>query len=146
MKLPTPVSRVFAVSERLRQLKKQTDRLRELDHRFKQHLKTPLSEHATLATISDGCLVVHVDGPAWATRLRYKTPEILAALEEDKYFEPVRSIRIRSLSERRPPTSTPRRRYVGVSPVSDLEAATDAIANVEVRDALLRLAERFKSQ
>jgi hypothetical protein len=146
MKLSPTVSSVFASSKRLRQLKEQTDRLRKLDDRFKRHLKPPLSEHATLATISDGCLVVHIDGPAWAARLRYKIPEILAALKEDKHFEPVRSIRIRSLSKECAPTPVPRRHYADLNSVSDLKAATDTIANVEVRNALLRLAERFKAQ
>ena len=143
MELPPTVSRVFTKSKRLRQLKDQTDLLRKLDGRLKRHVKTPLSEHTTLATVSDGCLVVHVDGPTWAARLRYKIPETLAALAGDDQFEPIRSIRIRSLSQGRVLAPTRAQRYLGTSPACHLEAATETIENIGIRRALLRLAAQL---
>jgi predicted nucleic acid-binding Zn ribbon protein len=41
-----------------------------------------IAEHAQPLSLRESVLVVGVDQPAWATQLRFLTPEILSRLEE----------------------------------------------------------------
>ena len=91
MKLPPTVSLIVARFDRLKQLRDQADRLRELNDRLQTHVSAPLSSHIRLATIRDGCMVIHADSSSWAAQLRYKTPELLATLADDPEFEPIRT-------------------------------------------------------
>ncbi len=142
MKLPRTVSHIVTRFGQLKQLKDQTDHLRTLDARLKIHVQEPLSQHTRLATIRDGCLVIQADTPAWAARLRFKTPEILASLADDGLFPGIRSIRIRAETAERPPSPPSSRPSISPDSAAELRAQADSIEDREVRDALLRLASR----
>ena len=145
MKLPRTVSHIVTRFEQLKQLKDQTDRLRALDDQLKCHVQEPISQHMTLATIRDGCLVIQADSPTWAARLRFKTPEILASLADDGLFPPIRSIRIRSMTEEQPSSPPSRRPRISPDSAAELEAQASSIQDDGIRNALLRLAGRVKN-
>ena len=46
-------------------------------------LPADLALHCRAAQIREGQLVLHVDSPVWATRLRYLAPELLGLLRPD---------------------------------------------------------------
>ena len=144
MELPPKVSHIVTRFGRLKQLKDETDRLRELDARLKCHVQEPLSGHMKLATIRDGCLVIHTDSPAWAARLRFKTPEILTSLADDGEFPPIRSVRIRSMTDEEPPPPASKRPSISPDSADALAAQAAFIDDDEVRGALLRLVGRVR--
>ncbi len=43
-------------------------------------IPAPLTEHCKVANLRNGCLVIQTDSPAWLTKLRYSSPDILQAL------------------------------------------------------------------
>ncbi|MCZ6771320.1 MAG: DUF721 domain-containing protein [Proteobacteria bacterium] len=144
MKLPPSISLIVTKYDHLKQLRDQAVRLDELDDRLKMHVPTPLSKHIRLATIRDGLMVVHADSSAWAAQLRFKTPEILEQLTHDPLFEPIRSIRIRSVSETAPQAPIRSRPSISSKTAAALKAQASSIADSAVRDALMRLAMRAK--
>lgn len=143
MKTPAPFGRIVARFGHLKQLTAQAARLDQLDALVKAGLPPSLQHHTRLAAIRDGCLVLHVDSAAWATQLRYRTPEILAQLPAEPEFDDVRSIRIRT----RPVQGSD---FVPADParplsqasVTALRAQADCTGDERLREALLRLARR----
>jgi hypothetical protein len=99
MSSPQAVSAIVARFDRLKQLTDRARRLHALNQRLLHHLPATLACHVSLATVRDGCLVLQADGAAWSSELRYRAPEILAALRADPEFAEVRSIRVRNVKE-----------------------------------------------
>ncbi|MBK9179913.1 MAG: DUF721 domain-containing protein [Acidimicrobiales bacterium] len=54
-----------------------------------------LAAHAQPVAVHDGCLVVVVDDPAWAARLRWSTADVLRAVERVAGAPVVRSVELR---------------------------------------------------
>ncbi len=54
-----------------------------------------LAAHARPVAVRDGCLVVVVDDPAWAARLRWSTADVLQAAERVAGARVVRSVELR---------------------------------------------------
>jgi hypothetical protein len=67
--LTAPTGRLGAITSHAR-------RLAELDALIRLCLGDELAAHCRLADLRSGRLVLAADTPAWATRLRYHTPEI----------------------------------------------------------------------
>lgn len=67
--LTAPTGRLGAITSHAR-------RLAELDALVRLCLGDELAAHCRLADLRSGRLVLAADTPAWATRLRYHTPEI----------------------------------------------------------------------
>ncbi len=61
----------------LGRLGRQAAQLAEATRILREFLDPPLAEHATVAAVREPNLVVVVDSPAWAARLRYRSAEIL---------------------------------------------------------------------
>lgn len=60
------------------QLRAQATERRELAARVRAELPGPEAEHVVGAHLDDtGQLVIGMDSPAWAARVRYSTPELL---------------------------------------------------------------------
>ncbi len=67
--LTAPTGRLGAIASHAR-------RLAELDALVRLCLGDELAAHCRLADLRSGRLVLAADTPAWATRLRYHTPEL----------------------------------------------------------------------
>lgn len=52
-----------------------------------------LAAHCRVADIQGNCLILHVDNAAWATRLRYETPQLLKLLNPHPDFSNIEAIR-----------------------------------------------------
>ncbi len=61
---------------------RQARQLQALDRAFAQLIDPALQPHCQVANLRDGCLVVQVDAPAWATRLRFEQQRILKQLRK----------------------------------------------------------------
>ena len=142
---PLSITRIVAKYSRLKQLADKTRALRHLSGQLRDIVDQPLSGHVEVAALHDGCLVIKTDSAAWASQLRYKTPEIIARLGTMAGFETIKSIRIRVApqttggAERQPsrPTITP-----AAAKAVDQQAAS--IGDMKIRSALQRLVRRAR--
>lgn len=61
----------------LARLGAEAQRRRELTEAVRRHLATPEADHLVSAATNDaGELIIVMDSPAWAARLRYTTPTL----------------------------------------------------------------------
>lgn len=140
--MSTPRS-VFDIVSRFSQLKQLTDRanrLKDLNESLLSCVPAPLVEHVRLATIRDGCLVLHAEGSAWAAQLRFKTPEILEKLQAHPEFGTVRSVRVRNVVEPRPKLVPAQRRHMSQATAEVLRNEARCSGDAQIRAALERLA------
>lgn len=140
MASPPSFAGIVARFGHLKQLTARAARLGELENLVRGTLPATLRQHVHLAAIRDGCLVLLADGPAWATQLRYRTPEILASLPAETEFDGVRSIRVRTVRGGLATPAPPRRERPGQAAIAALEAQAGSTADPRLRAALLRLA------
>jgi hypothetical protein len=143
MSSPESISRIVTKFDRLRQLTAQAERLNTLNAAVLSCLPAGLSRHARIATMRDGCLVLQADSPAWAAELRYKTPEILAALAAIPEFASIRSIRVKNRVSSEP-AAAPRieRPVISQQSARSITAHAAHVKDERLRAALLRLASR----
>lgn len=67
--------------------------LQQLNGILQKILPEPLAQHCQVANIRSKTLVLATSSPSWSSRLRFQTPEILRALQQN-YELPVQNIRI----------------------------------------------------
>lgn len=98
-----------------------------------------------VANFRDGCLVLQADTQAWATELRFRSPEILAALANGEVEESIQSIRIRSKVGKVRPQAQDlpvRRAEMSNDAAAAMKSQADSINDKGIREALLRIAAR----
>lgn len=147
MRTPASFARIVARFGHLKQLTAQAQRLATLDRLATEILPPGLRQHARLAAIRDGCLVFHADSAAWATQLRYRTPEILARLPQQPEFDGVRSIRVRPRAQAQTPQPAPSRlQALSPAAATAIKSQADSIVDERLRAALYRIAKHTASQ
>lgn len=141
MKFPPAVGHIVARSGQLKQLTDRAAHFGLLNGHLRAAVGEPLAAHVRLAAVRDGCVVVQADSAAWASRLRFRAPAVLAALGGKPGFEGVRSLRVRTRTDARPePPEAPRRARMSDAAAEALSANAASVPDDAVRDALLRLA------
>lgn len=122
----------------------------EMLHRVRGKVDTVLADtvgaSVRLANVDRGTLVVMARSPAWATRIRYASPEILAQISRLPGMAGVGSIRVCIEQPEHSPPAAYRARPT-VSPKSGATIAATAASLPEgdpLRAALLRLAARAR--
>lgn len=96
--------------------------------------------HCLDARVADGVLTLTMDSPAWATRARYRAPDLLAELKDLNLSE-VR-IRTRPPAPQDPPRSSARLPRLAPSVVAHLLAAAEGCADPAIGEVFRRLAHR----
>lgn len=147
MKSPQSFRRIVTRSADLKQLTDRAAELGALDEKLRNCLPPELAPRVHVANVRDDCLVLQADGAAWATRVRYKTPEILAQLRALPEFAHVRSVRVRKRPagvHRRPPPAAPRAMSSTVA--AALTGSAEAIDDTELAQALARLARHARAR
>lgn len=118
-------------------------RLERLSRLVRERLPEALRQHCRLANVTQQSLIMHADSPAWASKLRYYCPQLLADLCQRPDFGQVDDVRIKTVPQEylQPSGQLPRRRLSAAA--ADLvRAAATATPSSPLRDALLRLASR----
>ena len=133
------ISELFASSDNLSRLCNHIEKLNSLQTKLRGYLEPPLGEHVIIADYRQKTLVLHAGSAAWATKLRYRTPDILKLFRDD--LPGLRTIRIKN-----PPVETPvqkTRRAANATPgsVDTIRQAADRMADPSLRAALLRIAD-----
>lgn len=67
--------------------------IKQLNQALHEALPADLREHCRVAGIKETCLILQVNNGAWATQLRYATPQLLQALRAQSDFVNIESIR-----------------------------------------------------
>ena len=140
MKSPTRVARIFSTIGSLRQLTAQADRHQELECAIAARLSLELRPHLRFGAVRDGCLVLIADSPAWATRARYFTPELLANLPPEPEFGDVRSIRVRLRRAAAAVENPSRRNRLSERAGAAIESQAAATSDGRLAAALARIA------
>jgi hypothetical protein len=145
MKAPTQVGRIVSAFGHLKQLTARAARVVELETALRARLPPTLAAHVSLGAVENGSLVLFADSPAWASKLRIITPQLLADLPTEPDFSGVRSIRVRVRArEEQRPAVRPERLRMGPAAARDMRAQAEAIGDDGLREALRRLARRAR--
>lgn len=137
---PRSVSDIVSRFSQLKQLIDRAHQLRDLNRSLLSCVPQTLVEHVQLATIRDGCLLLHAEGSAWAAQLRFKTPEILEKLQTHAEFGEVRSVRVRNVVQPRPKLVPTQRRRMSQATAEVLRNEARCSGDATIRAALERLA------
>jgi hypothetical protein len=121
----------------------QSTRLERLSRTVRDRLPAALGQHCRLANVTRQTLIMHADSPAWASKLRYYCPQLLAELCQIPDFGQLNDFRIKTV----PPEhlQSPRQtaaRHLPASAARLLRATAAVTPSSPLRDALLRLANR----
>lgn len=126
-------------------LSRREDEDSRLRHAWHATVAEPLASHVHPVRYAAGLLFVHVNTPAWASRLRHEKPGILDLLRKSPPFRDIADIRFRVIpvdpaTARAPGPVRPSRLSGKAAKVVAQTAAN--IAHPELRAALERLARR----
>lgn len=109
-------------------------------------LTQPLQSHCKVANYRENILYLHVDSPAWATRLRFALPELTEALKKNRDFSGLTQIQIHQVksqpSARQNETKTPKRERLSKDTAEQLNCLADSVTDQKLASALRRLAQR----
>ncbi len=147
MKTPSLITKILASrSSSLRTLLSQSDRLQQFNLLVQQHLPEPLCHHCQCAAINDTKLVLQVDSPAWATKLRLYLPTLLKGLQATLQGGQIKTVRLRI----RPAQSVRQNRFrqrlqMSQSTSKLLLGLSDSTTNPDLKAALLRLSKHAHS-
>ncbi len=145
MSAPLQVGSVLKKNGALKLLLSEAIRITCLGRTLSGKLPKEFVPHTKLASLRDGCLVLLADTPAWATRLRYATPQILQQLSLCQEFASVRSIRVRVVRPDIPGGQTGRRNGMTDRAAAALRRQAGVTKDCRLRTALERLAKNKDS-
>ena len=112
-----------------------------LDEALGRELGSPLNTHCRLANVRADTVVLHVDSPAWSTRVRFLTPRLLEFFRAQRDSAGVNQVkvvvRLPHVYQEKRVVARSRLSATGASVIRALALATD---EAPLRAALLRLA------
>ncbi len=105
----------------------------------------PLASHARPVRYTAGLLLLHVDTPAWASRLRHQQSSLTEALRRNSALRDLTEVRVRvappGSNDFSLPVARPRTRLTERA-AAVIASTADTIADPKLRAALARLAQR----
>ncbi len=117
------------------------EQLGKLQTKLDDYLEPPLNEHVIIADYRQKTLVFHADSAAWATKLRYRTPEILKLFKND--LPGIRTIRIKNPPVETREQTTRHAARASSDTVDTIRQVAGRIDDPPLRSALLRIADRL---
>ena len=117
------------------------EQLGKLQIKLHDYLEPPLNEHVIIADYRQKTLVFHADSAAWATKLRYRTPEILKLFRND--LPGIRTIRIKNPPVETREQATRHAARASSDTVDTIRQVAGRIDDPPLRSALLRIADKL---
>jgi hypothetical protein len=116
-------------------------RWQELGQAWREAAGEPLATHAVALRYERGQLVLGVDAPVWAARLRHGHGELIGRLRRHERFRDLRTLQVRVLPRALPAAPSPagRARRPSATVQAQLEAIAEAYDSDTLRAALARL-------
>lgn len=99
MKRPVRIGNIVADNPTLGALVTRARQMQTLERVVRSWLPPALAPHVGVATIREETLVLTVRSAAWATKLRFEVPAILAAARTHDATRTVRDVKIKVLVE-----------------------------------------------
>jgi len=116
--------------------------LARIQQLLQSELPSPLREHLYVAGYDDKSMLLFTDGPAWAARLRFQIPAILALARSRCGLPSVENVRIRVTISPLLSSALPRRPRLSASAAETLRRSAESVSDPGLRDRLLRLSRR----
>lgn len=146
MPSPTKLDAIVTRNSMLRQLFRDAGVVGETDTKIKALFPPPLRRRIYFATLRDTVLTISAESSAWAAKLRYEIPNVRRQIERSSEFSAIQTIRVRVAAREAPSTD---KALTPMDPLSTntaqaLRQQAQSIVDTNIRDALLRIAERNK--
>lgn len=137
------LTQVIDGDKHLASLIRRAQTLARLSADIRANLPEDLAEHAALANVRGTVLVMQVDSPGWASRLRFHQSALLHFLLE-KHKLPVKSLEIKVNNAQRRTGADKRRNRprMPTQAARQLKSTADHIKDATLSAALARLASR----
>jgi len=142
MNTPRPLYKLLQGEKtRLADLVTTTRRLRRLNQQLLAVLDAPLTDHCQVARYDTEQLIIQVDSPVWASRLRYYIPTLLQELKKNiPDLQGLKSIKMHVAPARPAPVEkSPANREITPAASQNIHAMAEAIDDPALREALQRL-------
>lgn len=139
-----PISTIsdFLVSSgRLSQICNHIKKINGLQIKLAEHLDNPLDKHVTVADYRQKTLVLHTDSAAWAAKLRYSTPDIIAAFKGD--LPGIRTVRIKVVPTDTPVRTSRHTAKISADTASGIREVADQIEDTALRSTLHSIADKL---
>jgi hypothetical protein len=114
----------------------------------RRHLSGPSRLHCVNARLQHHTLIVHVDSPAWASKLRFQLGGLLPSLRNVPSLAGLQQVQIRILpsAENKSPGSPPVPARLSAESAELIRHLASAISDDSLRASWLRLAKNTKPQ
>ena len=120
--------------------------LQSLSTALRRCLPADAAPHVQVVRWSDGQVTVQADSTAWATRLRYLSPQLLRQLQQLPEFTAAHRIAVNIAPIATPAAAIPQPFYLSPASARIIDANAETIADPQLRAALKRLARRGKQR
>lgn len=70
----------------IKSLLDQLSKIKTLNNSLHQFLNPPLLQHCKVVNIRKGTLVISVDSPIWANKLRFQLPDLISHFRNNGFF------------------------------------------------------------
>ncbi len=124
----------------------QTLHLKRLTRLLQRTLPPSLAPHFQVAALTGPRLLLTTDSATWAARLRMQAPDLITTIAKQlEEFQGVKYIEVKIIPARiEPESSKNTERRLSASASRDLRMMAESLENGELKQALLRLANRNK--
>lgn len=120
--------------------------LRRLESRWNATAPPPFAQHCRPVRVLDGRLLLQVDSPAWAGRIRHQKQAILQHLRsQDADWAELQDIQVRVVPADQPPARPYQRLSLSPATARLLEQTADAVTDPRLRAALRRLTRHART-
>lgn len=131
-------NRHFSLLQQLQYQAQQSDRLTDILHEV---IPFSMHEHCRVGILKEKVLVIIAQSPAWATRLRYLTPQIIQHLKKSKHFG-ISKIQVKIRPQHQERSQPTRKANVLSKENADLLRKTaNGIQDTELAQAFIRLSK-----
>ena len=130
----------------LNEIANQASFLAKIDKLVRRHLTTSLRDHCKVANYRENILYLHVDSPAWSTRLRFTLPLLASQLRQFKELRNLQDIQIHH-APKEPTTKSrvkPKKLRLSKDTAEQLICLADHVTDKNFAQALIRLAKHSR--
>ncbi len=139
MAKPRPIKQLLATGT-VPDLIAHARQLQSLSTALRRCLPADAASHVQVVHWSDGQLTVQVDSTAWATRLRYLSPQLLRQLQQLPEFTAAHRIALNIAPAATPAVTIAQPFHLSPAGARIIDANAETIADPQLRAALKRLA------
>lgn len=141
MKSAVNINSILSHGPDISRLISHSNSLLKLQSILRSKLHSPESEHVFLASVSEDTAILYTDSPAWASKLRFKTQQLIDILSNISDFPQIKTIRIKVSPTLyiEPEENTPTKLPPKTSKF--LEEIANNMNDPELKSALIRLSK-----